>query len=112
MVRDPHLQYRYPLNMKIILTIYLLLVSFCGIAQDTIQLRDPGDSFFKLDKGWMYRMGDLPSTNIDDIHNSGWKPINPIADIHDSIQGEVKTGVGWMRLYLKVDEQLRGKQMM
>ena len=48
MAKEPHLPYRYLLNMKLSLTIFLILVCFYGAAQDTIQLQDPGDSFFRI----------------------------------------------------------------
>ena len=55
--------------MKSNLFISLLLISLFSSAQDTIQLKDPGDGVMKLDQGWMYKMVDSPITA--DISSQG-----------------------------------------
>jgi two-component system, NtrC family, sensor kinase len=97
--------------MKKQLVAYLLLASLYSSGQDIFQLQDPGSSFLLLDKCWTYRMSDSPMISNQDRNNSAWKAFEPAADIHDSIPADARTGIGWMRLYINVSDEVRGKQL-
>jgi two-component system, NtrC family, sensor kinase len=97
--------------MKRQLVAILLLASLYGNAQEIFQLKDPGSSFLLLDKGWTYRMVDSPMISNVESNNSGWKTFQPAADIHDDIPEDARTGIGWMRLYINVSKEIRGKQL-
>jgi signal transduction histidine kinase len=97
--------------MKRQLVAILLLASLSGYAQEFFQLTDPGSSFLLLDKGWTYRMVDSPMTSNMDSNNPAWKTFQPAADIHDDVPDDARTGIGWLRLFINVSKEVRGKQL-
>jgi len=98
--------------MKACFVVYLLFFSLYGNAQDRFVLLDPGNAEVKLDNGWTYKMGDSLITEGKGGMAAGWKPFRPAEDIHDSIPDDAKSGIGWMRLVMKVDERLWNASLM
>jgi two-component system NtrC family sensor kinase len=98
-------------NPWLAVSVFFVLISFFSEAQNIFSLPDPADSAIILNEGWTYHMGDDPNIGNIDYDGDSWKPIQPVADIVDSIPADVKTGVGWMRLKFRVSNDARNQQL-
>ena len=56
-------------------------------------------------------MVDSPMTSNMDSNNPVWKTFQPTADIHDDIPDDARSGIGWMKLYINVSQEVRGKHL-
>ena len=97
--------------IKNLLLIPILLFSIKSFAQQEFHLKDPGANSVLLNEGWKYSMHDYANAHLPDFNDSSWTSIRPAADIHDSMPEDAQQGIGFMRLKLRVDEHLRGKQL-
>lgn len=61
-----------------------------------------------LDKNWKWQLGDDPAWGRSDFDDAHWDTLNPTSDmalLHQLPQ----EGIGWLRIWLQIPAQLRGK---
>jgi signal transduction histidine kinase len=93
--------------MRMAFSLLLLCFYLPLWAQDTFAIRInqiPAEGIL-LDKGWKFQAGDSPAFALPEHDDSKWQPINPTWNLHQLPQIE-KSGIGWLRLHLKIDSTL------
>lgn len=63
------------------------------------------------EKGWKWHEGDNPEWANPAFDDAGWKPLNPAADIHDSLFELKKASIGWLSIKLIPDSNIVKKQL-
>ena len=99
------------MKLAFFFTSFFLLAFFRGSSQDIYQLSVPDANGILLDSGWKYKTADNPAFVSLQLNDRDWPPINPSNDIIKSQPENIKNGIGWLRLKMKLAPALRNKRM-
>ena len=63
-----------------------------------------------LRQGWRYQMGDQPQWARPDFDDRAWDTLNPTRPRWE-LPARLRTGIGWLRLHLRLGDSLRRHQL-
>jgi signal transduction histidine kinase/CheY-like chemotaxis protein len=88
------------------------------LTSDSLRVLAADDDVFVLDGEWRFRLGDDPSWASPVLDDTRWGRLDPGAWMPDTVLAAVREmeasgrpGVGWFRLRLGVDPELRGRPL-